>query len=119
MAINLEQLKEYIAEDVLGHFLCDYTTDFEDCELMDKNGNEVLTMSFINKDDYCHYNLYTLFVDNPNNYENGNISARDTLDWTIWEPYEYKDDAELKQLMGDMFDSLLSTWTERLKLENK
>ena len=114
--MNLAQLKNYIAEDVLSHFLSDYTIDLEDdFDLMDKNGDEVSLMSFVRKDKYHSYNLYTLFIDNPNNYEDGELSARDDLYWTIWEPYEYEDDVGLKRLMDDMFNSQLDIWTYRLK----
>jgi|13_taG_2_1085334.scaffolds.fasta_scaffold26398_4 hypothetical protein len=119
---RLAKLKNYIAEDVIRHFICNYPnddTDWEDWnfDLMDKNGGEVSLMSFVKKDDYHAYNLYTLFMDNPNKYENGNLSARNHLDWVIWEPYEYEDDEGLKRLMDDLFTSQLASWTERLKDE--
>lgn len=118
MTITIKQLKEYIAEDVLCHFLCDIDYDFGDCVIADKNDNDVLLKSIIEKDEYPHYNLYTLFVDNPNNYENGKVSS-DYLCWSIWEPYEHEDDEGLKRLMDDMFKWQVDTWTDRLKLENK
>ena len=119
MAITLKQLKEYVAEDVLCYFLCDYDYDFEDCVLADKNNDEVLLKSIIEKDKYPNYNLYTLFVDNPDGYEDDELSARDHLNWSVWEPFEYADDDELKLLMNDMFTRSVEIWTDRLKLGNK
>ena len=112
MTITIEELKDFIAEDVLGHHRSEYELDIDTCD----NEGEDLTITNEN-----HLQLFDLFVDSYKKYplEEDGYRLSEKLDWLVWCKYEDCDDDELRRLMVDMFDAKLDIWTERLKLKDK
>ena len=111
--MNIKELKNYIAEDVLSHHLSEIVEEwgegYDDDTSKPIPKIRKLAIKLDQSGEYSK--LLDLFLKRD--------TTSEELGFQVWETYEDHEDETLGELMGDMYDYQIETWAKRLKIYTK